>query len=316
MSAGQLWKRRGISRAYYTSADLHAASEESGLAAPHQTQENLNLNSDEELPEENVPATAPGARPLHTGRYLSGALGREQPYAYFLPDDPDGGEASSQRRYPLLVLLHGRTGSYTDWPTKTRIARVVAAYPLVVVFPEGDEGWYTNAADGGTRYEDDLLQDLLPHIQATLPVQPPGKAWAIGGLSMGGYGAVKTALKHPHLFSAAVSHSGAFEQVRNSKPHSVFGDPDTHAALRHAEDVFALVEQAMCRYPTERPRLSLDCGLQDDFLEINRRFDAHLTFLGYPHTYREMPGYHTWPYWDRAFRTSLPEIARALGATK
>ncbi|MDW8206366.1 MAG: alpha/beta hydrolase-fold protein [Chloroherpetonaceae bacterium] len=246
---------------------------------------------------------------MHTGTYFSQALQRDQSYAYFLPP-----AVSSTRPAPLLVLLHGLGGSYMDWPAQTRIARYAAQFHLIIAFPDGDSGWYTNALDGTSRYEDDLIQDFLPHLQRTLPLLPPGKHWAIGGLSMGGYGAVKIALKHTHLFSLAVSHSGAFDEPHRPEPHPVFGDPQTQAHLRMQESVYAQAELALCRYPVDRPRLMLDCGQDDPLLPASRRFKDHLTFIGYLHTYREMPGHHTWPYWDRAFRTALPEIAQQIGA--
>jgi S-formylglutathione hydrolase FrmB len=260
--------------------------------------------------------TTPGqvTLPLQTGRYFSQALGREQPYAYLLPAETES-LPTQERRYPLLVLLHGRDGGYQDWAANTRIARYAAAYSLCIAFPDGGNGWYTNAADGSARYEDDLIQDFLPHLQATLPVLPPGKHWGIGGLSMGGYGAIKLALKHPELFSLAVSHSGALEKWRVPEPHPVFGDPVRDAAFRLRESPFRLAEQAMSRWPTERPRLYLDCGESDELIAANRRFHGHLTFIGYLHTYREMPGYHTWPYWNRAFRAALPEITQQLGVS-
>ncbi len=248
--------------------------------------------------------------PVHTGSYVSQALDREQPYTYLLPHDYD-----PARTYPLLVLLHGIGSDYRGWTTYTRIARYVAAYDLIVACPDGDSGWYTNAANGGERREDDIIQDFVGHLQATFPLVPPGKGWGIGGLSMGGYGAVKIAIKHPQFFGTAVSHSGAFEKMQTASVHPVFGDPETDRALRHRENPFWLVEQALCRWPTERPRLFLDCGAEDTLLTANRRFSDHLNFVGYPCCYRELPGQHTWPYWDRAFKTVLPELAQNLGAT-
>jgi putative tributyrin esterase len=247
-----------------------------------------------------------------SGEYYSTSLRRNQPYACYLPTEADTGEYP----YPLLVMLHGRTGNYRDWPQYTRMARYLTGYGLIVAFPEGDNGWYTNAVNGGEQHEDDLIQDFLPHLQATLPLLPSGASWGIGGLSMGGYGAVKLALKYPHLFSAAVSHSGALEAPMRPSVHSVFGDPQIDSAFRRRENPFWLAEQALCRFPTERPRLHLDCGLSDPLLEENRRFSEHLNFLGFGHDYRELPGHHTWPYWDRAFRTILPVIAAELGVRK
>jgi putative tributyrin esterase len=253
--------------------------------------------------------------PLHTGEYYSQALRRLQPYACYLPRHRETGTEATQQ-YPLLVMLHGLNGNYLDWANHTRIARYLAPYRLIVVFPEGGDGWYTNAVQEGERCEDDLIQDFLPYLQRTLPLMPSGKGWGIGGLSMGGYGAVKLALKYPALFSIAISHSGALEKPNISTPHPVFGDPQADQTLRRHENPFWLVEQALCGFPASRPRLHLDCGLNDGLLEANRRFSDHLTFLGYPHSYQEMPGYHTWPYWDRAFRRILPTIAKELGCER
>lgn len=221
----------------------------------------------------------------------------------------------SKHRCSLLVMLHGRTGAYTDWPQNTRMARYLAGLNIVVAFPDGGDGWYSNAANGGERREDDLIEEFLPHLQMTLPLLPPGKSWGVGGLSMGGYGAIKLAFKHPHLFSVAISHSGAIEASIRAAPHPVFGDSYEHSAIRRKENPYWLAEQALCRLPTERPRLHLDCGLSDPLLEQNRRFSDHLNFIGFGHDYRELPGHHTWPYWDRAFRTLLPTIAAELGAS-
>ena len=254
--------------------------------------------------------------PLRNGVYFSQSLAREQPYAYFAPAAWDGGLAPDAPLYPLLVMLHGINSSYAHWDTYTRIARYAAAYKMVIAFPDGGNGWYSNAINHGPRCEDDLIQDFLPHLRQTLPLAAPGKQWGIGGLSMGGYGAVKIALKHWQLFSVAVGHSGAYEKPGTPEVHPVFGDPQADAAFRKAENPIALAELALCRWPAERPDLYLDCGADDFLIETNRRFKDHLNFLGYPHTYHEMPGQHTWPYWDRAFRTVLPALANRLNAER
>jgi S-formylglutathione hydrolase FrmB len=241
-------------------------------------------------------------------QYYSRSLSREQPYLCLLPTEAD----AAARRYPLLLLLHGFGGNYRDWVTYTRIRRCLEGQQMIVVCPDGGNGWYTNSADGRERREDDLILDLLPHLERTLPIHNTRKR-AIAGLSMGGYGAVKLALKHPDLFACAASHSGAMDIMARWDVHPVFGDVEADAEFRRRENVSWLAEQALCGPPTERPRLFLDCGLNDPLLEANRRFSDHLNFIGYGHTYRELPGHHTWPYWDRAFRTVLPEIVRIVG---
>ncbi len=252
--------------------------------------------------------------PLHTETYFSEALGREQLFGWIAPAEWEGVLTEETRRYPLLVLLHGLNGNFQDWYTNTRIGKYAWGLPMVVVFVEGGNGWYTNGVtEGAERREDDLILNLLPHVQQTLPVLPPGKAWGIGGLSMGGYGAMKLALRHTHLFSLGISHSGSLERPLMPELHPVFGDPDTDLSFRRRESLPYLIEQALCVYPLERPSLLFDCGLSDPFLELNRRFRDHLQFLGYGHEYIEMPGHHTWPYWERALRRVLPTVARRLG---
>ncbi len=250
--------------------------------------------------------------PVHQAEYFSAALGANRPYAFLLPEG-ESLSTPSGRVYPLVVMLHGRTGNFMDWPTKSRLTRFASPYPMVFAFPDGNDGWYTNGPNGGARHEDDLIQDFLPHIHKTLPVAEPGRHWAIGGLSMGGYGAIKIALKHPDLFTLAFSHSGSLERPRTPEVHPMFGDPIVDAKFRRSEDPAWLAEQNLSLFPIRRPKLHFDCGLSDDYLEVNRRFAGHLTFIGYPHTYREMPGFHTWPYWDRAIRATLPVVAADLG---
>lgn len=247
---------------------------------------------------------------VRVGSYYSGALGRQQSYTYCLPSiAPDAGT------FPLLALLHGRTGNCRDWFMHTRLARYVAGLPLVVACPDGDDGWYTDAADGGERREDDLIHDFLPHLLDALPVAASGCQRAIGGLSMGGYGALKIALKHTGMFGLAISSSGSVEEPSTPDRHPVFGDPIADAALRRRENIFALAEEALCRFPTERPQFFIDCGLSDELLDANRRLHAHLDYIGYGHSYRELPGHHTWPYWDRALRTILPAVMSRLRAS-
>lgn len=240
-------------------------------------------------------------------QYFSKALSRTQPYVCLSPNEPDAAE----RQYPLLLLLHGLNGTCRDWVTYTRITRHLAHQRLIVVCPDGGNGWYTNSADGSERCEADIMQDLLPHLEQTLPIAA-GRNRAIAGLSMGGYGALKLALKHPDTFACAVSHSGALDIPARGGSHPVFGDAVTDADFRRHENLSWLAEQALCRPPIERPRLFLDCGLSDPLLSVNRNFTDHLNFMGYGHVYREMPGHHTWPYWDRAFKTMLADLIRTL----
>ena len=251
----------------------------------------------------------------HSVAYNSKAFRSQREYGVIVPEW-DGILTAETPRLPLLIMLHGMDGDRHSWWNNTRLRRWIAHYNLVTVFYEGENGWYSNGFDGKTPFEDDFFQDFLPHVEANLPVAPYDKRnRAIGGFSMGGYGAIKLVLKQPEKFSLAISHSGSLEKPRVAEDHPVFGHPTHNRSYRGSEDVFLLAERAACNWITERPFLLFDCGKDDELLEGNHKFRDHLNFLGYPHAYREMSGHHTFPYWDRAFKTALPEIAHRLGAT-
>ena len=112
------------------------------------------------------------------------------------------------RPWSVFYLLHGLSDDHTIWMRRTSIERYVEGLPLVVVMPDGGRGWYTNA-EAGYAYEDDLIKDVVGLIDRTFPVKAERSGRAIGGLSMGGYGAVKLGLKHHEMFASVNSHSGA-----------------------------------------------------------------------------------------------------------
>jgi S-formylglutathione hydrolase FrmB len=137
---------------------------------------------------------------------------------------------------------------------------------------------------------------------------------------MGGYGALKLALKHPDMFVSAVSHSGALARARG--PFPVKSEDPFQAEMRrifgeHPEggpdDPFALAERLE---PARRPALRIDCGTDDRLLEDNRAFHAHLEKLGYPHEYLEAPGAHEWGYWDLHVQEAIAFHARHLKIRK
>ena len=143
----------------------------------------------------------------------SAALGRAMKYRVLLPSDYD----SSQRRYPVLYLLHGLGGDYKDWTTRTNVAEYSRTLPLIIVMPDGENSWYTNAANTpADRFEDYILTDLLTDVAGKYRTINSRHGRTIAGLSMGGYGALKMALKRPGTFAVAGSFSGAFSATHQA----------------------------------------------------------------------------------------------------
>ena len=124
-----------------------------------------------------------------TMSFFSKALGRPKSYTILLPDY----EGATGGPYPVLYLLHGLSDDHRAWSSWTSLDRYVRRLPLVVVMPDGERGFYTNMVEG-PRYEDYLMQDLIPHVEGCYNVLKGARHTAIGGLSMGGYGAMKLGL--------------------------------------------------------------------------------------------------------------------------
>jgi S-formylglutathione hydrolase FrmB len=242
-----------------------------------------------------------------TINYHSGSLRKASSFNIVFPEDPALG-----RPWSVFYLLHGLSDDHTIWERRTSVERYVAGLPLVVVMPDGGRGWYTNAAEGFA-YEDDLLKDVIGLVDRTFPVKAERSGRAIGGLSMGGYGAVKLGLKHPDKFASVNSHSGALGALRDPKlikdqnPEfsRIFGKTPEGGA----EDPFAIVE----RIDHGRiPALLIDCGTEDYLLDQNRAFHRHLESMHIPHQYQEFPGSHDWAYWDKHVQDAIAFHTRTL----
>ena len=124
---------------------------------------------------------------------------------------PDSGDGP----FPVLYLLHGLSDDHTAWARRTSLERYVGGLPLIVVMPNGERNFYTDAVDKPlAAYETHLTKDIIGFVDRTFRTIPTREGRVTAGLSMGGYGALKLALKHPDLFCAAVSHSGAVDVGR------------------------------------------------------------------------------------------------------
>ncbi len=217
--------------------------------------------------------------------------------------------------FPVLYLLHGLSDDHTLWQRRTSIERYAANLPLVIVMPDGGRGFYCDAQQG-VASESAIVKDLIGYVERMFQVRADRNGRVLAGLSMGGYGAVKFALKYPDLFCGAVSHSGAM--AFGHRPLTPDANPDRAGFARemarivgeHPEggpnDLYALAQTAVHSLaPALLPALRIDCGTEDFLIEDNRAFHAHLDALGLAHTYLEFEGAHTWEYWDLHIQEAL-----------
>ena len=257
-----------------------------------------------------VVAVVPAGRDFVEDRtFTSQALGRPTTFRVILPD----GYTTTLRRYPTLYLLHGLTGTYSDWESRTDVFRHARAHDFIIVMPDGQDSWYTDSqGDPAAKFETAIARDLVAEVDRTYRTIATRHGRAIAGLSMGGYGALKYGVKYPSTFSVAGSFSGAvaagsaaFTGGRNEKLAKellvIYGPPDSKT--RAENDLLVLIEKAN---PAQLPYLYLDCGTDDFLLDSNRALVAVLQKKKIAYEYHEVPGAHTWDYWDR----QLPWLLR------
>jgi S-formylglutathione hydrolase FrmB len=249
-------------------------------------------------------------------------VGATLPYNVIIP----GGYDANARRmsYPVLYLLHGLGGHYDNWISKTSLVTYAAQYSIIIVTPEGNDGWYTDSATVATdKYETYLLQELIRDVEKRFRAIKRREGRAIAGLSMGGYGALKFGVKYPGKFVFAASMSGAFDPTVRSETNpgfawgfvrpsvlKVFG-PEGNPA-RAANDLHRLFRDLPAGRIGSLPYLYFDCGTEDGFLKTNRELAAILRERKIPHEYRELPGDHSWVYWDQRVREVLKLAAERL----
>ena len=218
--------------------------------------------------------------------------------------------------FPVLYLLHGLSDDHTAWTRRTSLERYVDGLPLVVVMPNGERSFYTDAKEQAkAAFETYIVQDLVGFVDRTFRTIPTREGRVLAGLSMGGYGAMKLALKHPGKFCAAVSHSGAVDFARGDFTRTDDWGREWRPIMGShpaggPDDIFALAEKVD---RTILPALRIDCGTEDFLLEHNRALDAHLTDLGIPHEYQENAGGHDWKYWDQHIQDTLKFFGGVLG---
>src|SRR2546423_824567 len=250
---------------------------------------------------------------VETIQFHSALVGKTLPYNVILPPDY---RSSSTTRYPVLYLLHGLWGHYSDWITRTNVADYASRYRMIVVMPEGNDNWYTDSASvPADKYESYILNELTPDVQKRYRTIESRYGRGIAGLSMGGYGALKFGLKSPGTFAFAGSISGALaaatwtEDDFKAAPSmykslvSVFGPPGSDT--RKANDIFEMMRALPPSRVAGLPYFYLDCGTEDGLFSYSPQFAALLREKKIPHEFRELPGDHSWQYWNKQVQEGL-----------
>jgi enterochelin esterase-like enzyme len=212
-------------------------------------------------------------------------------YYVYLPP----GYGVEGRRYPVLYLLHGGGGSKDEWPAYGLVDDVDQAIvskeikPLIVVMPQGDLGYWVNWVDAGPRWGDYVARDVRRQVDATFRTLPDASHRAIGGLSMGGAGALQLAFTHPDLFGVVGSHSP-----------SLHLDDGTFATIYGTGEEFSArepIDLASAAPGIESLKIWIDAGEDDPWLERDELLHDNLLDRGIAHNWSVLPGGHEGSYW-------------------
>ena len=270
---------------------------------------------------------------------------------------PDGYTPDAAQRYPVLYLFHGTSGGADDWLQSGDVRATTAGLPLIVVMPDAGfdndgGGWFTNWWDAGTalgpsQWETFHVDQLIPWIDANLDTVATRSGRAVAGLSQGGFGAFTYAARHPDLFAAAASLSGAPDiasnpvieagatgvieytaaQLDGVEPAAMFGPHATNEINWQVRNPTTLVTNlrgmGLFLYTATGIPGALD-GPTPDPAASGIEAITHLSTLSFTSTADRVGvayylddyvfGTHTWPYWAQDLRDLVPRLMQVFAA--
>lgn len=253
-------------------------------------------------------------------------LNRAVHFAVYFPPDYQ----YSERRYPVVYLLHGYSDKEWGWIQFGEVQQAAdktiadgTIPPMIIVMPDGKITWYINDVEGKDRYEDMIFNEFITYVDATFRTRPEKEFRGVAGLSMGGYGSLVWSLHHPETFAACAALSAGVmtdEEINNMPEEeykSIFTNRYTSSPSNrltqhwYKNSVIALFSQL----PDDKKkdvRYWIDCG-DDDFLyKGNSTLHILLRDRNIPHEYRVRNGSHSWEYWRTGIKDALKFIGESF----
>jgi S-formylglutathione hydrolase FrmB len=278
---------------------------------------------------------------IQTEMHKSEVLKREMRYSVYLPPSYN----TSNRSYPVVYLLHGMTGDYTDWVNKgeadfitTKAIENGKTPELIIIMPDGlYDAFYQNNFDKSIMWEDYFIKELMPIVEKKYRILGNRANRAIAGLSMGGYGSMYQALKHRDLFSYCYAMSAAFLEIEPIKsgetPTAWFEDlyiklwgkrNESGLHQNYLSNSILEMVKAMPEYKAPQgwppspgadlglPKIFIDCGDDDFLLKMNTNLVHALKDKKIPFEFRVRDGGHDWSYWRSALEIALEVIGKSF----
>lgn len=221
------------------------------------------------------------------------------------------------RKMKTVFLLHGYTGKGDNWIPDEMIEK----YHFAVVCPTGENGFWLNGLSTGHAWQTFVGEELVGFVRRTFNLACERENTYLCGLSMGGFGALHTALAYPDVFSKTIALSSAFierkvAEMKNGKGDIIanyeyyrecFGEPEKLMESDNAPET--LVKKIIASNgELPMPEIYMACGTKDYMLKNNREMDTFLTENNVPHTYLEWPGKHDMVFWQEALTKFIPAV--------
>ena len=246
--------------------------------------------------------------------FFSDALKRTVPMQVILPADkvgPNGPIPVPENGYKTLYLLHGLFGNYTDWVSNTRIQQWAEAHDLAVVMPSGDNSFYVDWKMPNSNYGRFIGEELVAVTRKMFHLSTRREDTFIGGLSMGGYGALRNGLAYPETFSCIAALSSAvhiFELPLDTPGRTIIGEDWVLGDMKAAAKTINNPRVGLAQIKEQKlplPKIYMACGLQDHLLFASQAIRDHFREEGIDLTYEEHDGKHDWIFWDTQIRKVL-----------
>ncbi|HEX8561543.1 MAG TPA: alpha/beta hydrolase-fold protein [Flavobacterium sp.] len=258
---------------------------------------------------------------VDTLQISSAAMGKTYKAAVALPES----YARSKKAYPVMYLLHGAYGHFDDWlrstPDPNAVKNLADQYNIIIVMPEGENfSFYLDSpTNKESQFETYIIRDVIGKIDRTYRTISNKKGRVISGLSMGGHGALYLSTRHPEMFCAVGSMSGAVDLAsileRAANDDTAKNVDATVRLPRESYPGYAVVNMVDKMKVNALPTI-IDIGVEDFLIEMNRELHRRLLYANVPHEYTERPGAHTWDYWQNALPYHVLFFSKILQTNK
>lgn len=239
------------------------------------------------------------------GTFRSRVLDMETNVNLILPNDNFDSNGVNKPYTKVLYMLHGLRQNASSWPRMSSIERYARYYGYAVIVPEVQRSWYCDMP-GGLDYYTFVSEELPELVNSVVKLPQERENTFIGGLSMGGYGALKCVLRRPDRFGGAMCFSSAFYSLDNAErlqricrnPGELRGVIGDDLVLRDEDSIDYLIRNFPADAP--KPKLYLACGTEDSLFDSNVRTRDTLREHGFELTWEQWAGAHDWKFWDPA----------------